>query len=521
MPKLVIDNRNVEVEEGATILDAAAKLGIEIPTMCFMKSFEASTSCMVCVVKVEGLNKLAPACRYPAQDDMRVETNSKEVIKSRRAALELLLSDHVGDCMGPCRVGCPAGMDIPMMIRQIAAGKLNEAIETVKKDIALPAVLGRICPAPCEKVCRRKLYDSAVSICLLKRYAADKDLQSAKPYTPKCKSKIDKHVAIIGAGPTGLSAAYYLLREGIDCTIFDEHQKPGGALRYSISHNELPEDVLDAEIRLIEQLGLKFNANTKIGRQLSLDDLCKDYNAVFVACGELKPGDSVWSKLEKTDKGLLIDRRTYATSAEGVFAGGDITGKRKLAVRAAADGKEAAISISQYLPASKVTEPKKPFNCRIGKLNAGEIERFMTDVNKDARANPSAPEGGFTDAQSIAEAKRCLHCDCRKGDNCKLRDYAQHYEAKLSRYKGERRMFVQKAGHQNVIYEQGKCIDCGLCIKITMQANEELGLTFIGRGFDVSVAVPFDGSIDDGLKQTAAQCIKSCPTGALSFRLDF
>ena len=162
MPKVFIDNRQVEVEEGATILEAAAKLGIEIPTMCFMKGFEPSTSCMVCVVKVEGLNKLAPACGYPVKDGMRVETNSEQVVKARRAAVELLLSDHVGDCMGPCQLGCPAGMKIPLMIRQIAAGKLDEAIATVKRDIALPAILGRICPAPCEKVCRRRLYDQPV-----------------------------------------------------------------------------------------------------------------------------------------------------------------------------------------------------------------------------------------------------------------------------------------------------------------------------------------------------------------------
>ncbi len=521
MPKVFIDNRQVEVEEGATILDAAAKLGIEIPTMCFMKGFEPSTSCMVCVVKVEGLNKLAPACGYPVKDGMRVETNSDQVIRARRTALELLLSDHTGDCMGPCQLGCPAGMDIPLMIRQIAAGKLDEAIATVKRDIALPAVLGRICPAPCEKVCRRRLYDQAVSICLLKRYVADADLQSDNPYMPECKDKRKKRVAIVGAGPGGLSAAYYLLQNGFDCTIYDEHDKLGGMLRYGIEESKLSREVLDAEIGLIEQLGLKFEANVKIGAKLTMEDLDRDFDAVFVAAGELRPNDSEWLKLEKSDKGILIDRSTYATSEEGVFAGGDVTGKRRLAVRAVADGKKAAVSIGQFLSGEKVTGPAKIFNCRMGKLNPGEIELFMTGVNKEARLNPSAPEGGFTDEQSVAEAKRCLHCDCRKADNCKLRGYAQDYGAKLTRYNGQRRLFVQQGTGQGVIYEPGKCIDCGLCIKISAQAGEEFGLTFIGRGFDVHVAVPFERTIDEGLKQTAERCIKTCPTGALSFGLDF
>ncbi|MHC4196261.1 MAG: 2Fe-2S iron-sulfur cluster-binding protein, partial [Planctomycetota bacterium] len=187
MVRVVIDNREVEVEAGSTILDAASKLGIEIPTMCFLKGYRPSTSCMVCVVEVVGLNKLVPACGSIAEEGMRVITSSEEVARARRMALELLLSDHLGDCMGPCQVICPAKMEIPLMIRQIAAGRLEEAIATIKKDIALPAVLGRICPAPCERGCRRGSFDKAVSICKLKRYAADVDLQSPKAYLPVCK----------------------------------------------------------------------------------------------------------------------------------------------------------------------------------------------------------------------------------------------------------------------------------------------------------------------------------------------
>ncbi len=102
MPKLFIDNREVEIDKGATILDAAGKLGIEIPTMCFLKDYKPSTSCMVCVVKIDGLAALVPACGTVVKDGMRVASNSEEVLQARRAALELLLSDHVGDCLGPC-----------------------------------------------------------------------------------------------------------------------------------------------------------------------------------------------------------------------------------------------------------------------------------------------------------------------------------------------------------------------------------------------------------------------------------
>jgi NADPH-dependent glutamate synthase beta subunit-like oxidoreductase len=517
MPKLFIDNCEIEVDSGATILDAAGKLGIEIPTMCFLKDYKPSTSCMVCVVKIDGLAALVPACGTVVKDGMRVASNSEEVLQARRAALELLLSDHLGDCLGPCQVICPARMNIPLMIRQIAAGKFQDAIATVKKDIALPAVLGRICPKPCEKGCRRAVFDEAVSICLLKRYAADLDLQSSHPYMPPCKPTQGKHVAVVGAGPAGLAAAYYLRQNGYGCTIYDEHEQPGGMLRYGVSQQDLPRDVLDKEVAVIEKLGVKFQSKTRIGDALSMEDLRRDFDAVFVAIGQFKSGDVKSMGLKEGTNGISIDGKTYQTNLPGVFAGGDAVHKRKLTVRAVADGKEAAVSISQYLSGCSVTGPIKEFNTRIGKLMDGEIEKFLACSDKAERTKPSGKDGGFTDQQARKESTRCLHCDCRKTDSCKLRQYAQDYEAKPTRYKGQRRLFVQKAQHPDVIYEAGKCIDCGLCIQTAAKAGEELGLTFVGRGFDVRVAVPFDRSIAQALKHSADQCVNACPTGALAF----
>lgn len=518
MPKLIIDNREVEVEEGATILDAAEKLGIEIPTMCFLKGYEPSTSCMVCVVKLAGKESYVPACGTIAKDGMHVESDCEEIYQARRAALELLLSDHLGDCMGPCQMICPAQMDIPLMIRQIAAGELRDAIVTVKKDIALPAVLGRICPAPCENVCRRASVDQAVSICLLKRYVADVDLRSGEPYLPKCEPSNGKGIAIIGAGPAGLAAAYYLAQKGCHCTVFDDHEKPGGMLRYGISEDELPRKVLDAEITLIEKLKVEFQYKTRIGTTLGLDDLRRDFDAVFVAAGQLKPGGAEAMGLKTGQRGIEINSRTYETTLPGVFAGGDAVRKRRLAIRSLADGKETAVSIVQYLSGGPVTGPAKPFNTRIGKIEEQEIESFMACVSEIPRAEPSQKNKGFTDHQAKAEAARCMHCDCRKANACKLREYSQQYYAKPTRYKIQRRSFVQQLQHPDIIYEPHKCIDCGLCIKIASKAGEELGLTFVGRGFDVQVAVPFDKSIAEGLKHTAAKCVEACPTGALAFK---
>ncbi len=518
MPKLFIDNREVEVDNGATILDAAGKLGIEIPTMCFLKGYKPSTSCMVCVVKIKGMASLVPACGTVAVEGMLIESSSEQVYQARKAALELLLSDHLGDCLGPCQVICPASMNIPLMIRQIAAGKLSDAIETVKKDIALPAVLGRICPKPCEKGCRRGAHDRAVSICLLKRYVADVDLESANPYMPSCNSMNDKRIAVVGAGPAGLAAAYYLQQAGFSCTVFDDQEKPGGMLQYGVPEQELPRDVLDKEIALIEKLNVEFKNGIRIGTDLSMDDLRRDFDAVFVAIGQVKPEDVELFGLEKGKNGIKIDGKTYQTNIPGVFAGGDAVHKRKLTVRAVADGKEAAVSIGQYLSGRPVTGAVKEFNTRIGKLLNGEMEKFLNSSDKAERIEPIGEDGALDDQQACKEAMRCLHCDCRKADACKLKQYSQGYEAKATRYKSQRRFFTQQLQHQDIIYEAGKCIDCGLCIQTAARAGEELGLTFVGRGFDVRVAVPFDRSIAQALKNSAQQCVNACPTGALAFK---
>ncbi len=523
MPKLIIDNREVEVQDGATILDAAVKLGITIPTMCFLKGFEPSTSCMVCVVKINDMANLVPACGTPAQEGMKVQTDTPEVIQARKTALELLLSDHLGDCMGPCHVICPARMNIPLMIRQIAAGKLRDAIETVKKDIALPAVLGRICPAPCERGCRRAAVcgsDQAVSICLLKRYVADVDLQSGEPYLPTCKPRQNKSVAIVGAGPAGLAAGYYLQQTGFDCTIFDEHEQPGGALRFAISEQDLPGDVLDNEIDIIKKLGAKFKLKTRIDSD-SMEDLRKKFDAVFIAVGQIKSEDGESLGLKTGTNGIAINNNTYETNLPGVFAGGDSvhsSKSQKLAIRAVADGKEAAISISQYLSGEPVTGPAKPFNTRIGKPKEDEVEIFMACGSKSKRLTPSQKSSGFNNIEARKEAERCLHCDCRKADNCRLRLYSHNYAASPNRYKSQRRSFIQHTSHPQIIYEPGKCIDCGLCIQIAAKNGEKLGMSFIGRGFDVRMAVPFGRPFAEGLEKSAAECIAACPTGALAYK---
>jgi len=515
MPKLTIDNREVEVPPGATVLDAARKLGIDIPTLCQKDGLKPATSCLACMVKLVGPGKLVPSCGTVAAEGMQVESETEEVHHVRRSALELLLSDHLGDCLTPCYFGCPANMDIPQMLRQIAAGDFAAAIRTVKQDIALPAVLGRICPAPCEKACRRRAADGAVAICKLKRFVADVDLACEEPFHPACKPATGKRVAIIGAGPAGLAAAYYLAQEGHACTLFDRNDRPGGRLRTEITGEELPRDVLDAEVDTILRLGIEVHANTAIAEGPA--ELRNESDAVLIACGAtVKEQAESWN-IETVKRGIAVKQGTFETNVGGVFAAGNAIRGKGLVIRSAADGKEVAVAIGQYLQGQAVTGPQRPFNTRIGSMDAAEFAPLLAEAGKAARLDPP---GGFDPKDAVEQAARCLHCDCRKLRTCKLRKYAAEYGADPRRYPAQRRRFELQTDHPQILYEPGKCISCGLCVQIAERAGEPLGLTFIGRGFNVRIGVPLGGRLDSALQKAAAECVGSCPTAALAWKAE-
>ena len=510
-----IDKREVEAREDAPLIEVIRGTGTEVPSMCYLEGMDHFTSCMVCVVKERNSGKMIPSCSRKVEEGMDIITMDEEVQEARKTALELMLSEHVGDCEAPCQITCPAHMDIPLMNRLLAKGEFSEALKVVKKDIALPAVLGRICPAPCEGACRRKPIDGAVSICLLKRYAGDHDLESGSPWNPERAAGTGKRVAVIGAGPAGLAAAYHLSLLGHECMVLDRNSKAGGSMRKEVPPEELPMEVLDREIETIAAAGVSFMLVQEVDRD-SFARLSKEYDAVVVAAGKGETGIASWG-LPVGKKGVDADPGSYRVGDSSVFVVGSALKPSRMAIRALGQGKEVSYSVDQFLKGKEVTGEHFMFNSRFGKLLPEENLEYLKESAPGDRIEPESLPEGFTREQVMEEAARCLHCDCRDLAHCRLRIYSDAYGADQKRFRSEERVTCRKLDqHDAVIYEPSKCIKCGICVRIAEKHKEKYGMTFIGRGFEVAVGIPFNEDLGKGLQKVALEAAAACPTGALS-----
>lgn len=346
--KIRIDNKEVEVEKGQTVLEAASKVGIKIPTLCHSNEVEHYSSCMVCMVRDVKRNSYIPSCSSQVQEGMEIDASGEDVRGLRKKAVMLLLSEHRAECEAQCRIVCPKSYNIPVMNRLLSTGKTDEAMNLILAEVGDGELNCFKCKGFCENACRRKKIDTSVSI---------------------------------------------------------------------------------RNIRIF----------------------------------------------------------LYNSAHSG--SNGRVTSKYH-----------------------EVIDLKKRFTSRIGQLEGNELMEWLKECDQDVVRHRDISEL----QHAVEEAGSCMRCDCRASDNCRLRELAHQFELKDPRGKQSSAPITKKINKKTgLIFEQAKCIKCGLCVRISGDRKEEPSLCFINRGFTSVISEPLFEDFDNILPTMTEKCIEICPTGAL------
>lgn len=411
--------------------------------------------------------------QYPRQHNVIAE-RSRGALKLKGIASERKGAPSFAQ-MPPCQLRCPANVDARGYIGLIAEGRFDDAYELHLETNPLPDIVGRICPNPCETVCRKAEEDDAVTICLLKRFIADNVSEGRrKKLFSKPKEQKGKKVAIVGSGPAGLSAAYYLAKCGYEIVIFERQGQAGGIIRADALANKLPAEVIDQGVSDIKMLGVAIRTNTLVGPGgMSLDGIFKDgFEAVFIGIGAhrrqaayVDDGDKPVGRGEKnkwlTEQGVKLDAQgniaaddeTGATSRKGVYAGGEAASGPTITVNAVGGGRRAAKAIDSFLNGRPSEYWSKTFP---------QAETIKKQYDPDApRADYDKTEPAFPEKIAIIQAERCLACSTEECIGCHM----------CEAYCPSRAIHIETSGGKEYHVDSyeidyGLCQLCGACVEI-------------------------------------------------------
>ncbi|MGZ6230251.1 MAG: 2-oxoacid:acceptor oxidoreductase family protein [Syntrophales bacterium] len=384
---------------------------------------------------------------YQKTNTQRTDTVISEVKET--SEISVIRSPIFETKMPPCEAGkthCPAGEDIRRMLSLIQRNQFEEAFENIKLENPFPGVCGRVCSHPCETHCNRNEYDQGIAIRALERAVFDHADRGAVK-KPIKKKRTGKKVAIIGSGPAGMTCAYFLTILGHDVTVFEAAPVLGGILRTAIPADLLPKEVVDKEVAEIVELGIEVKNNTKVGKDVSFDNIINEYDAWFLGVGgDVTKISFLPPTVERIGPLIKVDF-LGRTSMPGLYAGGDVTSKSRSVVEAIGSGKRAAVGIDIWL-----TGADESIFRFLQKGEGGTISFFkyftknyiaqdsalasFKDLNtayfrKSSRAQLTEPPieaqscssgeyiSGLTKNEAIAEAQRCFQCgQCTFCENC-------------------------------------------------------------------------------------------------------
>ncbi len=412
-----INNIPLKSEKKITVLEAAKLLGINIPSLCFIKNLPPNLSCMVCIVKDKKNGDFFPSCSKQIYQGMDIDSESDEVMQLRKAAIELLLSEHVGDCSGPCESSCPFDLDISNVFDAIKNDHKQTAIALLRRDLGLPFLVNDYCSGTCEKACRRGRADKAVEIKKIIHH-----FLLNKPTDDKEKNDKELKILITVPGIKALALASFLEING-----------------FSVAMPDFEEDKIRNDVELLKRTDMIF-----FKKFPNVQEIHAEY------CALVTDADSTINH----KKTFIMQEDNLSGTKQSVLQ--DIRRTKKLAQR-----------IIQHFYNADVYNYSDRFVSKSGYLNKDEINSIM-----------NARESVFCDEKSdtFNEIQKCLKCNCRGFDKCRLRQYAAEYGADRRTFKTADKQKYKivtdsLAGNtltseRSLSYEPGKCIRCGICFSL-------------------------------------------------------